>query len=156
QRSFPKTTTFVMLPLQQTEDHEILAKLIDECVRLNLSVCMLNAKEIAKPSQWLKLMESFDLIIGMRLHALLMALKAGKPVVGLPYDPKVTFLCKTFQQPMLDLHEQKGGLESAWFDTIEQASNRRIELAKQASNTLALMQEKSCKNFEILARILKS
>jgi polysaccharide pyruvyl transferase CsaB len=157
QKGFAASTTFVMLPFQKTEDSEVLAKLIEECNKLNVQACMLKAEEIVKPSQWLKLMESFDLIVGMRLHALLMAIKAGKPIIGLPYDPKVTILCETFQQPMLDLtKEPEDGLETAWFNTIEHALANRIELANQARNTTVLMQEKSCKNFEILARILKS
>lgn len=154
---FPANTVFLMLPLQKSEDNDVLEKLVDQCKRLDLKASLLKAEDLVKPSQWLKLMENFDLLIGMRLHALLMAIKAGKPVVGMPYDPKVTYLCQAFKQPLLDFERSaQDGLENAWLSTIEAAYTDRGKLAEGASQTTTLMQEKSCKNFAILAKILKS
>jgi len=36
-----------------------------------------------------------DLVLGMRLHSLIMGINAKTPVVGIPYDPKITSLMKT-------------------------------------------------------------
>ena len=41
------------------------------------------------PREILKLMGGLDLLIGMRLHALILAAICGVPFVALPYDPKV-------------------------------------------------------------------
>ncbi|MDI6893041.1 MAG: polysaccharide pyruvyl transferase CsaB [Bacillota bacterium] len=41
------------------------------------------------PRELLGLMGHLDLVIGMRLHALVFAAAAGVPVVGISYDPKV-------------------------------------------------------------------
>jgi polysaccharide pyruvyl transferase CsaB len=153
-KTFPVNAVFLMLPFQKSEDSHVLEKLVNECNKLDLNAVVLNAEEIVRPSQWLKLMESFDLLIGMRLHALLMAIKAGKPVVGVPYDPKVTYLCETAKQPLLNF--QSTGLESSWLETVEGAWRERLKLAEGARQTVTAMQEKSCKNFDILARILKS
>jgi polysaccharide pyruvyl transferase CsaB len=154
---FPSNSLFVMLPLQTSEDSDVLAKLADQCNRFDLKSFMLKAEDLVRPSQWLALMERFDLLIGMRLHALLMAVKAGTPVVGIPYDPKVTYLCQTSKQPLLSFERTvTDGLEDAWLETIESAFAGRLNLAKQANQTTSLMQQKSCKNFDILARILKS
>jgi polysaccharide pyruvyl transferase WcaK-like protein len=118
---------------------------------------MLNPDDLAMPSQWLTLMQNLDMLVGMRFHALLMALKAGIAVVGIPYDPKVTYLCEAFEQPLLDCSHLNHRLpESLWQQTLKAAFDNRLELAKKAENGGSKMQEDSCKNFEILARILKS
>jgi len=38
------------------------------------------------------LFKKCDLVLGMRLHSLIMGINAGTPIVGIPYDPKVTSL----------------------------------------------------------------
>jgi glycosyltransferase involved in cell wall biosynthesis len=44
------------------------------------------------PLQRLRLLEACDGVLGMRLHAAVAGLRAGKPLVALAYDPKVTAL----------------------------------------------------------------
>jgi polysaccharide pyruvyl transferase CsaB len=44
------------------------------------------------PLQRFRLLEACDGVLGMRLHAAVAGLRAGKPVIALAYDPKVTAL----------------------------------------------------------------
>lgn len=46
-------------------------------------------KEVHPPQTTQALLGRCSLVLGMRLHALILAMKEGVPVVGLPYDPKV-------------------------------------------------------------------
>lgn len=46
------------------------------------------------PREMLCLIGGMDLLLGMRLHALIFAAVCGVPLVGLPYDPKVSALLK--------------------------------------------------------------
>ena len=45
--------------------------------------------------------EDLDVILGMRLHTLILAAMMGIPFVGINHDPKIAELCKTFEMPCL-------------------------------------------------------
>jgi len=63
------------------------------------------------PGNILQLMGKLDLLIGMRLHALIFAALCGVPFIALPYDPKVdAFLKNIGEKPafaLADLTSQK-------------------------------------------------
>ncbi len=48
-----------------------------------------------EPLHRVSLFESCDLVLGMRLHSLIGAIRGGVPCVGLSYDPKVTSLMES-------------------------------------------------------------
>jgi len=51
------------------------------------------------PREILALMGTLDLVVGMRLHALLFAAAQGVPVVSVAYDPKVTAFVRDLGEP---------------------------------------------------------
>ncbi|MBM6621154.1 polysaccharide pyruvyl transferase family protein [Micrococcaceae bacterium RIT802] len=53
------------------------------------------------------------LVVGMRYHCCLLAMKAGVPIIGLAYDPKVSALFRSANQKeyVLSLEELQGSLE---------------------------------------------
>ena len=55
----------------------------------------------AHPSEIVGMCASFDLMIAMRLHALIFAASAGVPVVAMNYDPKVASLATLLGAPLL-------------------------------------------------------
>jgi polysaccharide pyruvyl transferase CsaB len=58
------------------------------------------------PENILKLMGGLDLLIGMRLHALIFAAICGVPFIALPYDPKVNaFLENIGEKPTFSLED---------------------------------------------------
>ncbi len=52
------------------------------------------------PREMLALIGTLDLLVGMRLHALLFAAAQGVPVVPLAYDPKVEALAQDLEEPV--------------------------------------------------------
>ena len=56
----------------------------------------------AHPSEILGMCAGFELMLAMRLHALIFAASAGVPVVAFNYDPKVASLAKLLGAPLLD------------------------------------------------------
>ncbi len=55
----------------------------------------------AHPSEIVGMCASFDVMIAMRLHALIFAASAGVPVVAMNYDPKVASLATLLGAPLL-------------------------------------------------------
>ncbi len=85
--------TLRFLAMQPGPDREILRGLTTEGEILQV--------EGATPSEIVGLCASFDLMIAMRLHALIFAASAGVPVVALDYDPKVASLATLLGAPLL-------------------------------------------------------
>lgn len=59
-------------------------------------------KEMYDPLEMLSITKNFDLIVGMRLHALIDAAVVGVPMVGLSYDPKIDRFLKQIGQYSLN------------------------------------------------------
>lgn len=71
------------IPMQQPDDMEFLKKIDFKKTSAYNVTKKLDIQEV------FALTGQMDIVIGMRLHALIMATAQGIPVVGLSYDPKV-------------------------------------------------------------------
>ena len=56
-------------------------------------------EETLVPEEMIALFGEFDLVIAMRLHALIFAAIAGVPMVGLGYDPKINSFLSQIGMP---------------------------------------------------------
>ena len=72
----------VALTIQKNEDQATIDK-------LNKIIPSLKVYEVNTPSEALSAMQHARLVISIRLHGLILAAKAGVPIMGLVYDPKV-------------------------------------------------------------------
>jgi polysaccharide pyruvyl transferase CsaB len=75
----------LFLPFQTEEDLET-----GRAVFSGLSAGHMIIEKNIPPLEMLSLIASLDLILAMRLHALIFAAICGVPFVGMPYDPKVS------------------------------------------------------------------
>lgn len=66
----------------------------------NVEISILN-KEL-NPKEMMSLISELDFVIGMRLHALIMASASYIPSLGLVYDPKVKSFCDLVGFPYID------------------------------------------------------
>ena len=93
-----------------------------------------------------------DLMIGIRLHALVFSSLMGKPVIGISYDPKITsFLHMIGQEPIGTMTHLR---EEALYQRCYKLLNSREEY--QASyDRIEALRVKSQRNAEIAISLLK-
>jgi polysaccharide pyruvyl transferase CsaB len=93
------------------------------------------------------------LVIGVRLHALILAARFGVPFLAVPYDPKVLGLCEDVAYPLPALWTP--GVRSdqaAVVSLVDDAWTRRDALAADLALQAQNMRELARRNFEVLAR----
>jgi polysaccharide pyruvyl transferase CsaB len=120
------------LPMQPGPDNEILKGLAQTDEILDTTG--------KHPSEILSIAKSCELMLAMRLHALIFAAAGGVPVVAFDYDPKVSAVAKLLRAPLVasPSAQDLNGLEAK----IEAASapplTLRQELKDKAMRTAQL------------------
>ncbi|CAN5543236.1 polysaccharide pyruvyl transferase CsaB [soil metagenome] len=150
------STILVMLPLQDEQDRPIL-KVFAEHWQSKERIVWLPPNLNLLPSQWLSLIASLDMVIGMRLHSLIMSLASNKPVIGISYDPKVEIVLQQFKQPNLSFSksETSPNVES-WTTTVIAALRNYSELSAIAKVQAEESRKIACQNGALIAKILTS
>lgn len=106
------------------EQDEPLARRIKE-----LASCPTTVRVWEKPEDILSWIQSYDLIVAQRYHALVLSARAHKPFVGWGAQPKVRVLCRDFNQPMWTF--ERGWDGEAVYRQILDAWKRRQSLPER-------------------------
>lgn len=103
--------------------------------------------------QTLGIIKSMDMIIGMRLHALIYGASLQVPVVGLPYEPKVEDFLGYINQP------SAGNVESLDYnrllETIENVWSNRQKIKELLAASKQIFVDKALQNAEIAISLLE-
>jgi polysaccharide pyruvyl transferase CsaB len=103
--------------------------------------------------QTLGIIGSMDMILGMRLHALIYGVSLQVPVIGLIYDPKVEGFLQYAKQP------SAGYVESLDLDrlvhTIDEVWKNRLQIKKDLEISKEQYVHKALQNAEIAINLLK-
>jgi polysaccharide pyruvyl transferase WcaK-like protein len=101
----------------------------------------------------LGIIKKLDLVLGMRLHALIYAVSLSVPVIGLIYDPKIQGFLEYVKQPSagniadLELENLKKQIDDVW--------SKRDEIKQQLNEGNKLLKQKAYENAEIAIRLLE-
>ncbi len=104
--------------------------------------------------QTMEIIKRMDLLVGMRLHALIFAASQGIPVVGLVYEPKVEGFLKSIQQASvghvkdLELEKLKCTVEDVW--------NKRDEIRSQLKHISSELKKKALENARIAVEMIEA
>ncbi len=139
----------LIVPMQKTFDKEI-----SERIFKGLKVPAAISQNGFSPELMLGVANRCEFVLGMRLHSLIYAVKAGVPSIALDYDPKVVAVMKSI------------GLE--FVESVEKIDCKRLcgfaqKIIENRTEICAAMQEKSNefvllskKNTEIAVNLLKN
>jgi len=83
-------------------------------------------KENASPAEKLKAVVESDLLLGMRLHSMIFAIKNGIPAVALAYDPKVTNLMASIDKLDLNLELNRVNAKVLFSKLAKAYENRHL------------------------------
>jgi len=155
-QSLSQETTVVLLPLQNEQDKPLLTAFSQLWQKLGRRSLFLPLENLKLPSQWLSLIGRLDLVVGMRLHSLIMALASGKPVIGIAYDPKVESVLAEFEQANLAFVGQSEDETqcSTWQSVVTETLANENKLALIAAAKAAQCRELACQNRVLIAKIL--
>lgn len=139
----------ILVPMQFPEDYEICTRIRDR-MRSEAHVLAHNYEA----AELLALFSRFEIVLAMRLHALIFCVLQGVPLVGIAYDPKVESFLHDLGQPAigaadcLSLELLKAGVDRAWVG--------RAAMREELGKLRARLQGLARKNAELAAALLRS
>lgn len=136
----------VLMPLQYPADREA-CQFLQRCMEAKDKSTILDAQ--FDTEQFLSIVGCFDLLLGMRLHALIFAAVMGVPFVGLSYDPKV----EGFVKEMAGI--SAGRIDQLQADELLYAAERALEQSG-CQVLLQQLREKSKLNIDLVFKLLNN
>ncbi len=141
------------LPLGGAPDAEISTQIIRKC---KSAPVLLPECTLARAAN---IIREAKAVIGMRLHALILAARYGVPFLAIPYDPKVSALCEDLEYPLppLILPDSQAGRPSAEAaDTlVDRLWNERESLRAHLLGAGERLRAAARRNFDVLDQVVE-
>ncbi len=139
----------LLAPLQLSQDLEVCQKVADKMKTPSYLL-----KKDYHITELLALIKASDLMIGMRLHALIYAVSMCVPIVGIVYDPKVEGLLRyTHQYSAGEVQDLK---KDKLLAVINEVWEKRQSLQKELQGQKAEFERLARKNTEEVIRLIAS
>lgn len=106
------------------------------------------------PAQYLSMIGELDLLLGMRLHALIFAARMGVPLVGISYDPKIDrFLQLAGNQPGVRVEQLEFAL--LW-PLMEEVWRKKAEIKSQLEERIIPLEKQALENARLVCQLIKA
>lgn len=151
QKTLPAESTIVPLTLQENLDKWPLERVCKGLDNVALEHPDLKPDEL--PSLWMASIAKLDMVIAMRLHAAIMALKSGVPTLALAYDPKVLTVAKDFGQPYIDMTNPSS--KKQFEEKLHELLDNSKALGETAKKIAYDKENEARQNKDLLAKFLK-
>jgi polysaccharide pyruvyl transferase CsaB len=140
------------LPLGGASDAEVSTTIIRKC---RTPAVLLPEASLERAAN---IIGRAKVLIGMRLHSLILAARQGVPFLAIPYDPKVTAFCADLAYPLpplfsLETPEPKPAPE-AIDSAIDDLWNTRDSLREYLLAAREPLERLALRNFEVLDELI--
>lgn len=138
------------LPLGGAADAAVSTDVIRAC---KSSPVLLPESSLAKAASILR---SAHVVVGMRLHSLVLAARYAVPFLAIAYDPKVTALCDDLEYPLEPLwrHGEARPSDAAVDDLVDRLVRERDALSAHLAARRGTAQAAAERNFDVLGELL--
>ncbi|MHB8178433.1 MAG: polysaccharide pyruvyl transferase CsaB [Vulcanimicrobiaceae bacterium] len=139
------------LPLGGVPDAEAATSVIRKCTSAPMLLPEMSLPRAAA------VLARAHVVIGMRLHALILAARYGVPFLAVPYDPKVTALCEDLAYPLPALWTAGEPIPSAaQVDAlVDRLLEERASLQTHLLARLENVRMAAARNFDIAGELLR-
>ncbi len=140
------------LPLGGASDAEVSTMVIRKC---RTAPVLLPEASLARATN---IIRRAKVLIGMRLHALILAARHGVPFLAIPYDPKVTSFCVDLAYPLPPLCSLESSEPKPSPEAIDAAIDRLWEQRDTLREYLIAarkpLERLAMRNFEVLDELI--
>ena len=135
----------VLIPFHGEQDYHF-CKVIANKTAIPIKI----VKYQADPLKTLGVISQMDLVIGMRLHSLIFAVKCLVPAIGISYDPKVESFMEKVSLPVLPANELNNT------DTISNYAKELLDNKLGVIHSLEIINRKLYANAQLNFELLKT
>jgi len=138
------------LPIGGASDAEVSTMIIRKC---KSAPVLLPETSLARSANIIRRAKA---VIGMRLHALILAARYAVPVLAIPYDPKVFALMEDLEYPLppLFVPGRPRTPQAQTDDLVDRFWSERDGLSRHLEARIADVRLLAARNFEVLGELL--
>lgn len=82
-------------------------------------------------SSWMEHLKRYDLVIGLRIHGVMLALQAGVPAICIAHDSRTRELCETMKVPFVMASDHVSGISRATLTEIARIDGAAFDENRQ-------------------------